>query len=113
MRKDYAIGLTVSENGLDDPDQQCYENFSCGAERNYTGDCNAEVDQLIDRQASEPDTGKRNEIVWDIERKLAEDAARPALFYPKPAACRQPYFKAYTMMVNGNYSGWRDAWLGR
>jgi peptide/nickel transport system substrate-binding protein len=50
--------------------------------------------------------------VWDIERKLAEDAARPALFYPKPAACRQPYFKAHTMMVNGNYNGWRDAWLG-
>jgi hypothetical protein len=41
MRKDYAIGLTVSENGLDDPDQQFYENFSCGAERNYTGHCNA------------------------------------------------------------------------
>jgi peptide/nickel transport system substrate-binding protein len=45
MRKDYTIGLTVSENGLDDPDQQFYENFSCGAERNYTGYCNAEVDR--------------------------------------------------------------------
>jgi peptide/nickel transport system substrate-binding protein len=75
MRKDYANGLTVSENGLNDPDQQFYENFSCGAERNYTGYCNAEVDQLIDRQSSEPDTGKRKQIVWDIERKLAEDAA--------------------------------------
>ena len=80
MRKDYAVGLTVSENGLDDPDQQFYENFACGAERNYTGYCNAEVDQLIDKQSSEPDVGKRKEIVWEIERKLAEDAARPALF---------------------------------
>src|SRR4029077_3705731 len=26
MRKDYAVGLTVAENGLDDPDQQYYEN---------------------------------------------------------------------------------------
>ena len=59
IRKDYTVGLTVSENGLDDPDQQFYENFSCGAERNYTGYCSAEVDQLIDRQSSEPDTGKR------------------------------------------------------
>src|SRR5262249_16470329 len=25
MRKDYAVGLTVAENGLDDPDQQYYE----------------------------------------------------------------------------------------
>jgi peptide/nickel transport system substrate-binding protein len=115
MRKDYAVGVTVSENGLDDPDQQFYENFACGAERNYTGYCSAEVDQLIDLQSSEPDTGKRKQIVWEIERKLAEDAARPALFYPMSAACWQPYFKGHTMMVNGNYNGWRleDAWLDK
>src|SRR5246127_2449948 len=101
MRKDYAIGLTVSENGLDDPDQQCYENFSCGAERNYTGDCNAEVDQLIDRQASEPDTGKRKQIVWEIERKLAEHAARPSLFYPLSAACWEAHFNGPPVMVHG------------
>jgi peptide/nickel transport system substrate-binding protein len=115
MRKDYAVGVTVSENGLDDPDQQFYENFACGAERNYTGYCNAEVDQLIDQQSSEPDTAKRKQIVWEIERKLAEDAARPSLFYPMSAACWQPYFKGHTMMVNGNYNGWRleDAWLDK
>jgi peptide/nickel transport system substrate-binding protein len=115
MRKDYIVGLTVSENGLDDPDQQFYENFSCGADRNYTGYCNAAVDQLIDRQSSEPDTDKRRQIVWEIERKLAEDAARPAIFYPMSAACWQPYFKGHTMMVNGNYNGWRleDAWLDK
>src|SRR5580692_7705838 len=67
MRKDYVVGVTVSENGLDDPDQQFYENFACGAERNYTGYCSAEVDQLIDRQSSEPDTSKRKQIVWEIE----------------------------------------------
>ena len=50
MRKDYTVGLTVSENGLDDPDQQFYENFVCGAERNYTGYCSSEVDALVDRQ---------------------------------------------------------------
>ena len=115
MRKDYMVGLTVSENGLDDPDQQFYENFSCGAERNYTGYCNAEVDKLIDRQSSEPDAAKRKQIVWEIERKLAEDGARPAIFYPMSAACWQPYFKGHTMMINGNYNGWRleDAWLDK
>src|SRR5947209_17921041 len=115
MRKDYAVGLTVSENGLDDPDQQFYENFACGAERNYTGYCSAEVDQLIDRQSSEPDTAKRKQIVWEIERRLAEDAARPSLFFPMSAACWQPYFKGHTMMVNGNYNGCRfeDVWLAR
>jgi peptide/nickel transport system substrate-binding protein len=115
MRKDYAVGVTVSENGLDDPDQQFYENFACGAERNYTAYCNAEVDQLIDRQSSEPDSGKRKQIVWEIERKLAEGAARPSLFFPMSAACWQPYFKGHTIMVNGNYNGWRfeDVWLDK
>ena len=59
MRKDYTVGLTVSENGLDDPDQQFYENFVCGAERNYTGYCNPEVDKLVDQQSSEADIEKR------------------------------------------------------
>jgi peptide/nickel transport system substrate-binding protein len=115
MRKDYTVGLTVSENGLDDPDQQFYENFACGAERNYTGYCSPELDKLIDRQSAEPDTEKRRKLVWEIERKLAEDGARPAIFYPVSAACWQPYFKGHTMMVNGNYNGWRmeDAWLDR
>src|SRR5437762_2784384 len=34
MRKDFIVGLVVSENGLDDPDQNFYENYVCGAERN-------------------------------------------------------------------------------
>jgi peptide/nickel transport system substrate-binding protein len=115
MRKAYTVGLTVSENGLDDPDQQFYENFVCGAERNYTGYCSKEVDELIDRQSSEADVEKRKKLVWEIERKLAEDGARPAIFYPVSAACWQPYFKGHTMMVNGNYNGWRfeDAWLDK
>ncbi len=115
MRKDYAVGLTVSENGLDDPDQQFYENFVCGAERNYTGYCSKEVDELVDRQSTEADNDKRRRLVWEIERKLAEDGARPAIFYPVSAACWQPYFKGHTMMVNGNYNGWRleDAWLDK
>jgi peptide/nickel transport system substrate-binding protein len=115
MRKDYAIGLTVGENGLDDPDQQFYENYSCGSARNYTGYCSADVDQLIDRQSAEPDFAKRRALVWEIERRLAADGARPIIFYPVSAACRQPYFKGHTMMVNGNYNGWRmeDVWLDK
>jgi peptide/nickel transport system substrate-binding protein len=115
MRKDYAIGLTVGENGLDDPDQQFYENYVCGAERNYTGYCSPEVDKMIDQQSSETNVEKRKRLVWDIERKLAEDGARPIIFYPVSGACWQPWFKGHTMMVNGNYNGWRfeDAWLDK
>ncbi|HYZ42049.1 MAG TPA: ABC transporter substrate-binding protein, partial [Stellaceae bacterium] len=66
-RKDYTIAINGTESGVDDPDQQFYENFVCGAVRNYTGYCNAEVDKLIDRQSAEPDREKRKKLVWEIE----------------------------------------------
>jgi len=115
MRKDYTVGVTVGENGLDDPDQQFYENYACGSERNYTGYCNADTDKLIDRQSMEADPGKRKQIVWEIEKRLAEDGARPIIFYPVSGACWQPQFRGHTMMINGNYNGWRleDAWLDK
>src|SRR5204863_154155 len=99
MRKDYMVGVTVGENGLDDPDQQFYENYACGSERNYTGYCNADTDKLIDRQSMEADPGKRKQIVWEIEKRLAEDGARPIIFYPVSGACWQPQFHGHTMMI--------------
>jgi peptide/nickel transport system substrate-binding protein len=49
-RKDFTIGYTPSEGGLDDPDQKLYEVYVCGAERNYTGYCDTDVDKA-DRAA--------------------------------------------------------------
>jgi peptide/nickel transport system substrate-binding protein len=114
-RKDYTIAINGTESGVDDPDQQFYENFVCGAVRNYTGYCNLEVDELIDRQSSEPDREKRKHLVWEIERRLAEDGARPIIFYPRGGTCMQPYVKGLTTMVNSIYNGYRmeDVWLDR
>jgi len=63
----------------------------------------------------EPDLEKRKKLVWEIERKLAEDAARPVIFYPRGATCRRPYVKGLTIMVNSIYNGWRmeDVWLDK
>jgi peptide/nickel transport system substrate-binding protein len=114
-RKDYGVALTVSENSLDDPDQQFYENYVCGAERNYTGYCDPEVDKLVDEQSSASDFENRRKIVWEIERKLAEDGGRPIIYYPRSAYCSYPYVQNLTIMVNSNYNGWRfeDVWLDR
>jgi peptide/nickel transport system substrate-binding protein len=114
-RKDYTIAINGTESGVDDPDQQFYENFVCGAVRNYTGYCNAEVDQLIDRQSAEADREKRKQLVWEIERRLAEDGARPIIFYPRGGTCSQPYVKGLTTMVNSIYNGYRmeDVWLDK
>jgi len=90
MRKDYALAFTVTETGLDDPDQMFYENYSCGSDRNYTGYCNAEVDKLIDQQSAETDFEKRRHIVWQIEKYLAEDGGRPIIFHPRSVSCSYP-----------------------
>jgi peptide/nickel transport system substrate-binding protein len=113
MRKDYTVGLNVTESGVDDPDQQFYENYVCGAERNYTGYCSPEVDKLVDQQSMESDKEKRKRLVWEIERRLAEDGARPVIFYPRGATCWHAQVKGLTVMANGIYNGYRyeDLWL--
>ena len=115
MRKDYTAALNLTGNGLDEPDQTLYENFTCGAEGNYDGYCNPELDKMVDRQSMEFDQAKRKALIWAIERKLAEDAARPILYHSRSGTCWQPYVKGYTPMVNSIYNGLRfeDVWLDR
>ena len=109
-----ADGLNLQENGLD-PDQTFYENFACGAERNYTGYCNRELEKEFDRQSAEPDIDKRKRLVWEIDKKLQEDGARPMIYHNRAASCRYPQVKGVTIMVNGIYNGWRmeDVWLDK
>ena len=80
MRKDYIVGLNLSGSGPD-PDQNLYLLYGCGGDLNYNGHCNPEVDELIDQQSTEANQAKRKRLVWEIERKLAEDGARPIIFY--------------------------------
>jgi peptide/nickel transport system substrate-binding protein len=114
MRKDYIVGLTGQGSGVD-PDLSLYLTYGCGGELNYNGYCNPEVDTLIDRQSVEADTQKRKKLVWEIERKLAEDGARPIIFYDRRASCWQPSVKGLTVMVNSIFNGWRmeDVWLDK
>ena len=114
LRKDYSVALGAAAGG-NDPDQGLYMTYVCDAERNITGYCNPEVDALIERQSREADQERRKRLVWDIERRLAEDGARPAIFYNRRATCRQPYVKGLTIMVNSIYNGWRmeDVWLDK
>jgi peptide/nickel transport system substrate-binding protein len=115
MRRDYAVALGLSAGGIDDPDQQFYQNYACGSVVNITGYCNRAMEQLFDRQSIEADQQKRKELVWDIDRRLQEEGARPIIFYYSAATCRQPEVKGLTIMVNSIYNGWRmeDVWLDR
>jgi peptide/nickel transport system substrate-binding protein len=114
-RKDYQVGFIFIPGGVDDPDQQLYENYACGSERNYSGYCSREVEKLFDQQSMETDQEKRRTLVWNIDKRLQEDGARPIIWYDRQATCWHPHVKGLTMMVNSLYNGYRfeDVWLDK
>ena len=113
VRKDFSVALNLTGSGVDDPDQQFYENYACGSQRNYSSYCNKDLDALIDKQSAEADQVKRKQIVWEIDRKLQEEVARPIIFHGRAATCWHPRVRNMTIMVNSIYNGWRfeDTWL--
>jgi peptide/nickel transport system substrate-binding protein len=114
-RKEYTIGLNITGVSVDDPDGNMVENYSCNSERNYTQYCNAEVDKLLAAQSRELDRDKRKKIVWDIERILVEDAARPVVLHGSAGNCWQPYVRNYKPHDNSQYntSRFEDVWLDK
>jgi peptide/nickel transport system substrate-binding protein len=114
-RNDYSVGLNLTGNGIDDPDQAFYENFGCGSERNYTHYCNKDLQALFDKQSVETDVQKRKKLVWEIDKKIQEDVARPILMHARTGTCWKPYVKNMTIMNNSAYNGYRyeDVWLDK
>jgi peptide/nickel transport system substrate-binding protein len=115
QRKDYTLGLNVTGVSVDDPDGNIVESYSCKSERNYTQYCNPEVDRLLSAQSRELDREKRKKIVWDIERLLVDDAARPSIQFAVAGNCWQPYVKNYLPHDNSMYNNLRfeDVWLDK
>lgn len=114
-RIDYAIALNLSGVGIDDPDAVMKGAYACKSEANYTKYCNPEVEKLLDEQAQEFDTEKRKKVVWEIERILAEDVARPIIYHGRATTCWQPHFKGHVLQSNSIYNNWRfdEVWLDK
>ncbi len=113
-RRDYLIGANLTAAAIDDPDVYLYENYKCGSSRNYTDYCSEDVDRLIDLQSQELDRDKRVKLVWEIQRKLESDVARPMLGW------RNEYFTQWPHVRNlvphhslYNYGRMQDVWLDR
>jgi peptide/nickel transport system substrate-binding protein len=115
VRKDYAVAINNTGSGVDDPDQQFYENYACGSQRNYSGYCNKELDKKFDEQSMMSDQEARKKLVWEIDKQLQEDGARPIITHNVNATCMQPAVKGLTIMVNSIFNGWKmeDVWLDR
>jgi peptide/nickel transport system substrate-binding protein len=114
-RKDYMVGLNATAVGVDDPDANFFENYSCGSQRNYTGYCKPEMEELFVKQSMMTDQKARKQLVLEIDKKLQEDAARPIIMHNQSYTCKQAHVKGYVAHVNSLYNGWRleDVWLDK
>ena len=115
-RREYMVGLENTGSAVvDDPDQQLYESYACDSDRNFTGYCNRQLEELFHQQTREADQAKRKPMVWDIDAKLQEEGARPVIFHTRGATCWHPQVKGLTTMVNSMVNGWRmeDVWLDK
>ena len=113
-RKDFTVGLNLQTSGPD-PDPILELFYGCTSTLNWDGYCSPEVDKLIEQQSREADAGRRKQILWAIEKKLANDIARPIILYSRGGTCTRPYVKGLTIMVNSIFNGWRmeDVWLDK
>ena len=113
-RRDYQIGVSVVLNAIDDPDQNLFEYYVCGS-RTYMDYCDKEIDRLVVEQSSERDQEKRKRLVWEIDRRVTQDAVRPMINFYRGVTCMRPELKNLTIMSNGSSNGWRmeDVWLDR
>jgi peptide/nickel transport system substrate-binding protein len=70
---------------------------------------------LFDEQSTEAVREKRRKLVWEIDKKLQEEVARPIIYHIRAGTCWQPQVKGITLMVNSIYNGNRfeDIWLDK
>jgi peptide/nickel transport system substrate-binding protein len=115
FKKDYVVALNLSGIAVDDPDVALFETYGCGSLRNYNGYCNPEMTKLFEAQSREFDFEKRLKMVWDIDRKLQEEFAKPIISYGNAAGCWHPHVKNVVLHTNSIYNNWRfeDVWLDR
>ena len=113
-RKDFTLGLSLQTSGPD-PDPTLDLFYGCGSNLNWDGYCNPEVDKMIEQQSREGDAERRKPLLWAIERKLAEEVARPIIFYAPGGVCWQPYVEGLTIVVTSIFNGNRreDVWLDK
>jgi len=113
-RREYLIGANLTAAAVDDPDVYFYENYKCGTSRNYTDYCSEEVDRLIDQQSQELDRDKRLKLVWEIQRRLEADVARPMLGWRNEYFTQWPYVKNLVPHHSlYNYGRMQEVWLDR
>ena len=113
-RREFLMGTNLTGLGVDDPDANFYENYACGSPRNYGDYCNEEVTRLIEQQSQEIDQKKRLALVWQLQKKLEDDAARPTMGWRTDRFAHYPYVKNLILnQVTYNCCRLQEVWLDK
>ncbi len=113
-RREYQMGANLTGIGPDDPDANFYENYACGSPRNYTGYCDERTMKMVDQQSQELDPKRRLEMVWQIQKKLEEDAARPMMGWRLDYVAQWPYVRNFIPHQSiYNYGRMQEVWLDK
>jgi peptide/nickel transport system substrate-binding protein len=113
-RRDFQAASNLTGLGLDDPDANFFENYSCTSPRNYSDYCDAELTRLIEAQSAEVDQKKRLGLVAEIQRLLARDASRPTTSWRLDHFVQWPHVKNLVPHnVEHNWARMQDVWLDR
>lgn len=113
-RREYQIAANLTGLGVDDPDANFYENYACGSPRNYGDYCDEQVMRLIEQQSQEIDPQKRLALVWQIQKQLEEDAARPTMGWRTDRFAHWPHVRNLVPHnVTYNWARHQETWLDR
>jgi peptide/nickel transport system substrate-binding protein len=113
-RKEFQIGTNLTGVAVDDPDGNFFENYTCESSRNYTGYCNREVEELIQRQSGELNKDKRLQLVREIDKRLQRESARPILLHRMDYFMHWPYVKNLLPHHNiYSYGRMQEVWLDK
>ncbi len=63
----------------------------------------------------EPDLAKRRAMVWEIDRRIQEDVARPIIMHNYSGTCWHPQVVGFKPAANASYNRYRfeNVWLNR
>ena len=95
--------MNVSGIGIDDPGRHVLRGLCLRL--------GAQLHQLlrprdageVRRAVARPSTRRqRKKLVWEIDRKLQQDGARPVIYHNRAATCWQPHVKGVTMAENSH-----------
>ena len=113
MRKDYQIGSTIPAAASTIRTSNSTRITAAARSATTPAIATRSSKSMFDQQSMEADPEKRRKLVWEIDKKLQEDVARPIIYHFRAATCWQPEVKGLTIMVNSQYNGWRfeDVWL--